>query len=399
MLPQPLPELAVLLAGDEAGMRSRRPKLLHPLLGRPLGAFAARACQDTGIPRVCAPLDLGDGLHVFGQPAEALDGVSGEVLLVRGDLPLLTPEILLAFLSAAEGVTALCADSAGEVVSALLIPAPLLLEHLPAGEVREIEAVVASLRGRGSEVRVEVVEDTSVGLRVEDRVALAAAGLTLRQRILERHMRGGVTIEDLLTTYIEADVEIGPDTHIRPMTWLSGRTRVGEECEIGPSVRITDCVLGDRVTVQSAVLAESEIGDESRVGPFAQLRPGCRLGRKVKVGNFVELKNAQVEDGVSIGHLAYVGDASVGEKTNVGAGTITCNYDGKRKHRTVIGKRAFIGSHTTLVAPVAVGDGAFTAAGTVVTADVPQDALAIGRTRQTNREGWARVRREREAQS
>lgn len=399
MLPEPLPELAVLLAGDEAAMRSRRPKLLHLLLGRPLGAYAAEACREAGIGRVCAPVELGEAFHFFSEPAEALDGVSGEVLLLRGDLPLLTPELVLGFLAEAQGVTALAADPAGEVISALLIPAPLLLEHLPRGELRNLESVVARLRERGVEVELAVSGDMGVGLRVEDRVALATAGLTLRQRILERHMRNGVTVEDLLTTYIDADVEIGADTVIRPMTWLTGRTVVGEECEIGPSVRITRCVLGNRVTVQSAVLAESEVGDETKIGPFAQLRPGCRVGRKVKIGNFVELKNAQVEDGVSIGHLAYVGDAAVGEKTNIGAGTITCNYDGKRKHRTVIGKRAFIGSHTTLVAPVAVGDGAFTAAGTVVTADVPEDALAIGRTRQSNREGWAKVRREREAQS
>jgi bifunctional UDP-N-acetylglucosamine pyrophosphorylase/glucosamine-1-phosphate N-acetyltransferase len=152
------------------------------------------------------------------------------------------------------------------------------------------------------------------------------------------------------------------------------------------------------VSVQSAVLAQSEVGDECKIGPFAQLRPGCRLGRKVKVGNFVELKNAIVEDGVSIGHLAYVGDADVGEKSNIGAGTITCNYDGKRKHRTVIGKRTFIGSHTTLVAPVSVGEGAFTAAGTVVTQDVPADALAVGRARQANKEDWARRRRELQAE-
>jgi bifunctional UDP-N-acetylglucosamine pyrophosphorylase/glucosamine-1-phosphate N-acetyltransferase len=159
---------------------------------------------------------------------------------------------------------------------------------------------------------------------------------------------------------------------------------------------VTDCVLGDHVTAQNAVLAESRVGEGCRIGPFAQLRPGCRLGRKVKIGNFVELKKAEVEDGVSIGHLAYVGDAVIGEKTNIGAGTITCNYDGKHKHVTRIGKGVFVGSHTTLVAPVELDDGAFTAAGSVVTQDVPADALAVARSRQENKPGWARKYRERQ---
>lgn len=405
MLSGSLPELALLLPGPESGMRSRRPKLLHPVLGRPLGAYAVEIATAAGLATVAVAAEyadrLGEGVRPVASPAAALDGISGTVLLLRADSPLLTPETLSAFLLRSEGAAGpslLSADPDGVAPTALLIGASLLLQHLPTEELRDVETVLASLRSRGVSVRVEAVDDASVGLRVEDRVALAAAGLTLRQRILQHHMLNGVTIEDLLTTYVEPGVTIGPDTVIRPMTWLAGNTSIGEDCEIGPSVRITDCALGSGVSVQSAVLAQSEVGDECKIGPFAQLRPGCRLGRKVKVGNFVELKNAVVEDGVSIGHLAYVGDADVGEKTNIGAGTITCNYDGKRKHRTVIGKRTFIGSHTTLVAPVSVGEGAFTAAGTVVTQDVPADALAVGRARQANKEDWARRRRELQAE-
>jgi bifunctional UDP-N-acetylglucosamine pyrophosphorylase/glucosamine-1-phosphate N-acetyltransferase len=259
--------------------------------------------------------------------------------------------------------------------------------------------VIGLLGDSGARVEAVRAEDWRAALSVNDRVELAEAGTILRERINRRHMLNGVTLEDPAATYIEPDVEIGRDTVIRPQTWLSGRTVIGEECELGPLLRVTDCVLGDRVTAQNAVLAESRVGEGCRIGPFAQLRPGCRLGRKVKIGNFVELKKAEVEDGVSIGHLAYVGDAVVGEKTNVGAGTITCNYDGKHKHVTRIGKGVFVGSHTTLVAPVELEDGAFTAAGSVVTQDVPADALAVARSRQENKPGWARKYRERQGHS
>jgi bifunctional UDP-N-acetylglucosamine pyrophosphorylase/glucosamine-1-phosphate N-acetyltransferase len=178
------------------------------------------------------------------------------------------------------------------------------------------------------------------------------------------------------------------------MTHLQGRTSIGAECQIGPTARIIDSDLADRVTVHSSVVNDSTIGAGTRIGPFANLRPGCRLGREVKIGDFVELKNVVLEDRVSAGHLTYLGDTTVGERTNVGAGTITCNYDGRRKHRTTIGREAFIGTHATLVAPVTVGDGAYIAAHSVVTDDVPADALAIGRSRQIVKEGWAARKRQ-----
>jgi bifunctional UDP-N-acetylglucosamine pyrophosphorylase/glucosamine-1-phosphate N-acetyltransferase len=246
-------------------------------------------------------------------------------------------------------------------------------------------------------VEAVAVSDPLVVRSVNDRVELASVGALLRERLLREHMLAGVSIEDPASTYIEAGVRIGMDTILRPSTHLSGATVLGEGCDIGPDVKITDCELGDGVSVQYAVLAGSTVGDGTKIGPFAQLRPGCRVGRKVKIGNFVELKNTEVEDGASMGHFAYLGDASIGAKTNIGAGTITCNYDGKRKHRTTIGRHTFIGTHSTLIAPVTVGDGAYVAAGSVVTQDVPEDSLAIGRSRQVNREGWAKRRRESEA--
>jgi bifunctional N-acetylglucosamine-1-phosphate-uridyltransferase/glucosamine-1-phosphate-acetyltransferase GlmU-like protein len=383
MASRSVPELAVLLPGDGAGMRSRRPKLLHAILGKPVGWYAVQACRSLGCGRVAllGPAEVTAALDLE-PPAPLPDS---DVLLVRADCPLLTAEDLQPLLQT-RAPSAVLTTLDGAAAAAILPGSAL------AGGPVTIEDV---LHAAGLQAERVVSDQTSVGFRVDDRVGLAAATLTLRQRILEQHMRAGVTVEDLLSTYVEPDVTIGQDTVLRPMTWLSGATRIGEECEIGPSARIADSVLGDRVQVQSAVLTASTVGDDTRIGPFAQLRPGCRVGRKVKIGNFVELKNAEVEDGASLGHLAYVGDAFVGEKSNVGAGVITCNYDGKHKHKTRIGRRTFIGSHTTLIAPVEVADGAFTAAGTVVTEDVPEDGMAIGRCRQANKPEWARKWRER----
>jgi bifunctional UDP-N-acetylglucosamine pyrophosphorylase / glucosamine-1-phosphate N-acetyltransferase len=229
---------------------------------------------------------------------------------------------------------------------------------------------------------------------VNDRAELAQAAAILRERINRRWMLDGVTIVDPAVTYIDADVEIGPDTVIYPMTFLEGRTRVGAGCQLGPGARIIGSTLGSGVTVQSSLVVEAEIGDETRIGPFANLRPGCRLGRRVKVGDFVELKNAAVGDGASMAHLSYIGDAEVGEGANLGASVVTVNYDGRRKYHTRIGAGAFVGCHATLIAPVEVGEGAYVAAASPVTEDVPPDALAIARSRQTNKEGWAARRRQ-----
>jgi bifunctional N-acetylglucosamine-1-phosphate-uridyltransferase/glucosamine-1-phosphate-acetyltransferase GlmU-like protein len=386
-----LPSLAVLLPGEGAAFRSRTPKLLHPLLGRPLAYWAAAPWGALGVAVVVlAPageaLALAAGLPELEVAAQlAPSQLAGDLLLVRADAPLVSPETLQPLLSAGPGSVLTAGDG---IATAAWLPAGALSEL--AGGPLTLEAVLAPLTG----LQVLILDETEIGLRVEDRLGLATAAMSLRQRILEQHMRAGVTIEDPISTWVEPGVRIGADTVLRAQTRLCGATRLGDECEIGPSVSLTDSVLGDRVRVQYAVVTDSEVGDDTRIGPFAQLRPGCRLGRKVKVGNFVELKNSVVEDGASIGHLAYVGDADVGERVNVGAGVITCNYDGRRKHRTVIGRRAFLGSHTTLVAPVAVGAGAFTAAGTVVTEDVPADALAIGRSRQAVKPDWAKRKRE-----
>ncbi len=258
-----------------------------------------------------------------------------------------------------------------------------------------LTSLTAAIHAAGIPV-LECIADEPIRF-VDNCVDLAHLGRELRRRTVHHLMLSGVMVEDPEATYLDAGVVVGSGTRILPGSHLRGKTEIGCDAVIGPEVTITDCLVGDRVTVQYAVMTESEVGDDSRVGPFCQLRPGCRIGRKVKLGNFVEVKNSHLEDGVSAGHLAYLGDSDVGSRVNIGAGTITCNYDGRRKHRTRIGKGAFVGSHTTLVAPVSVGEGAYTAAGTVVTHDVPDDALAVGRTRQENKDSWAKRRRERES--
>jgi len=229
---------------------------------------------------------------------------------------------------------------------------------------------------------------------------LVALDATLRAATASSLMEQGVTIFKPETCLIDAEVEIGPDTIIEPFVHLRGKTKIGSDCTIRSYSVIEDCTLGDDVLVRhSCVLAGSTIAKGARIGPFAHLRPGCEIGEEVHIGNFVETKKAKLAKGVKAGHLTYLGDAEIGERTNIGAGTITCNYDGANKHTTRIGKDAFIGSDSTLVAPVTVEDGAYIGAGSCITKDVPAGALAVGRGRQVTKEGWADSRRARQPKS
>jgi bifunctional UDP-N-acetylglucosamine pyrophosphorylase/glucosamine-1-phosphate N-acetyltransferase len=245
------------------------------------------------------------------------------------------------------------------------------------------------LREQGKRVLAHRVEDVSVNVGVNNRAELAAVAAVARRRILQRHMLAGVTVTDPDATWIDADVEIEPDAVVEPGTTLRGRTRIGRGTVVGPHTTLIDSALGAGVTAAHSYLLECEVGDGCQVGPFAYLRPGAVLGEGAKAGTFVELKNSRIGRGTKIPHLSYIGDADVGEEANLGAGTITANYDGFRKHRTKVGDRVRTSVDTTLVAPVTIGDDAYTGANSAITEDVPPGALGIARPKQDNVEGYA----------
>ena len=230
---------------------------------------------------------------------------------------------------------------------------------------------------------------------INSRTELAEVSKMVRQQKNEELMAAGVTIVDPATTYIDSDVEVGQDTVIHPCVFLEGGTRIGGACEIHAGCRIVNSTIGDRVQIRNhSVITDAKIASGATVGPFAHLRPGADIGENAHVGNFVELKKATLGAGSKANHLAYLGDATIGARVNVGAGTITCNYDGTTKHQTAIEDEAFIGSNSTLVAPLTVGRGAYVAAGSAITADVPAGALGIGRGRQENKPDWVQRRKE-----
>ena len=234
------------------------------------------------------------------------------------------------------------------------------------------------------------ITDMEQILGVNDRIQLSLADELLNRRNVYALMRDGVRILNPETVRVDEGVKVGMDTVIYPNTILEGNTRIGEDCVIGPNSRLKNCKVGDKTEVQSSVALDSEIGSGTAVGPFAYIRPNSKIGDNIKVGDFVEVKNASIGNGTKIAHLTYVGDADVGERVNFGCGTVVVNYDGIHKHRTVIEDDCFIGCNTNLVSPVTVKHGAYTAAGSTITDEVPADALAIARARQVVKEGWAK---------
>jgi bifunctional UDP-N-acetylglucosamine pyrophosphorylase/glucosamine-1-phosphate N-acetyltransferase len=438
------PTVLILAAGQGTRMRSSTPKVLHELCGIPMLLWPVRAAQAAGAARVVVVDSpalalrgvLPEGVELVVQPQS--DGTGGAVraasesidpdapvVILSGDVPLVSAqaieELVRAHASsgaAATMATALLDDPSGygrvvrdtegsvaRVVetkkpgdataaeleirevnsgiyvfdgSALLAALPRLTSDNAQGEFYLPQALDL-LRSDGESIAAHVVEDEGLMLGVNDRVALAGVRALAQQAIAERHMRAGVTIVDPATTVIDVDVQIGQDTTIEPFTTIRGSTLIGERCTVRCSY-LLDCVLEDGVSV----------------GPFAYLRPGAVLRDGAKAGTFVEIKNSDIGKSTKVPHLSYIGDADVGERTNLGAGTITANYDGHSKHRTKIGSGVRGGVDTSFVAPVTVGDDAYTAAGSVVTEDVPRGALAVARARQKNVEGYA-ARREDEA--
>ena len=435
----------VLAAGKSTRMRSKLSKVLHPVCGKPvlfhiLDALAAAGAErrivvighegETVKARVEAAYaghniefvwqhnPKGTG-HAAQQAEEALANHEGAVLVVPGDAPLLSADVLSELLVAHTGGATLLsavledAGSYGRIVRAADGSVEAIVEAKDATpeqkQIREMNAavyvfdskslfarlknltpnnaqgelyltdVIGMTRAAGEPVRAVVAKDNNVTLGINTRVELAELNEILRKQLLKELMLSGVTVLDPATTYVEVGVTVGQDTVLHPGTHLRGATTIGEDCIIGPYTVITD----------------STVGNGCKVGPFAQLRGKAVLGDKCKIGNFVEVKNGKLAENVSASHLAYLGDTEIGTKTNIGAGTITCNYDGFTKSKTIIGADAFIGSNSTLVAPVTIGDGALTAAGSVITQDVPAEAIAIARERQSNLERAETIRRDR----
>jgi bifunctional UDP-N-acetylglucosamine pyrophosphorylase / glucosamine-1-phosphate N-acetyltransferase len=443
----------ILAAGKGTRMKSDLPKGLHAVCGLPIVEWIGRAMRGAGVERpvavvghggdlICDALgggydyvwqreQLGTG-HAALMARELLCDHRGPVVVAPGDTPLLTADALAHLAQRQVETGAGCVVATfrlsdptgyGRIVRAADTSIRSIVEHrdatpaqlelhevnpsvycfdaavlwdvLPAlsnansqGEyylTDAIEAIVAN----GGRVEADLFEDSDLFLGVNDRWQLAEAETALRRRILRRHALEGVTLADPSTTFVGPDVTIGPDTRIEACTEIHGRTTVGAGCRIGPFTRIEDSQIGAGCVILMSQVAQVRMETNARCGPYAHLRPGTVLGEGTRIGNFVEVKNANLAAGVSANHLAYVGDAEVGARTNIGAGMITCNYDGFSKHRTVIGAGAFIGSNSTLVAPVNIGDGAVIAAGSTITHDVPEDALGIGRSRTEIKEGWA----------
>ena len=388
----------------------------------------SREAGGEGIRWVLQAEQRGTG-HALAQAAPHLAG-EATLLVLSGDVPLIRPETLDELAAAAEGAWGSVAvaelpdpgslgrviarddgtlerivearDASPEVRAVTTINAGLYA--LPAPEVFEVLSRVPTDNAQGElyltdapglavaeggRVALHVLRDPEEALGVNTRGELARVHRILVDRHLGRLADSGVSVLEPARTTLDASVRVGIDTVLHPGVALLGDTAVGERCVLHQGAWLRDSTLGDEVTVEPySVLDGARIGDGCRVGPFARLRSGSELAAGAKVGNFVELKNSRLGEGAKANHLAYVGDADVGERANVGAGVVTCNYDGREKHRTRVGRGAFVGSDTMLVAPVAVGDGATTAAGSVITRDVPDGALGIGRARQRNVAGW-----------
>jgi bifunctional UDP-N-acetylglucosamine pyrophosphorylase/glucosamine-1-phosphate N-acetyltransferase len=365
----------LILYGDVPCVRAATLQRLHDThrkAGRPLTLATVRLDDPTGYGRI-----VRDGRGEVVRIVEQKDASETERQIHEANpgLYLVEPGLLSGWLATLEGAGRPGGPGAGTAT----------------GEYYLTDLVAIAAR-QGGVAAVELPDAEEVQ-GVNTREELARAGARLRHDIARRHMAAGVTVVDPATTYIEAGVEIGPDTTIHPGVHLRGRTRVGADVVIEVGCVLTDVTVGAGVTVLPySVLAESEVGRAARVGPFTHLRPGSRLAPDSHVGNFVELKKTTLGAGSKANHLAYLGDATIGSRVNVGAGTITCNYDGARKHQTVIEDGAFIGSDSQLVAPVTVGRDAYVASGSSITEDVPPGALAIARGRQVNKPGWAATR-------
>ncbi len=445
-------------------MRSRVPKLLHPLCGRPMIAWSVAAASEAGAARVVVVegpdreleevLDPGVEFAIQAQARGTADAVSsasdafqdgGSVIVLNGDHPLISPETIreLAEVHEASGAAATVATAVlddptgyGRVVRAPDGTVERVVETKASGDASELELhirevntgiyafdarelasaldrvessnaqgelylpdVLPILRGDERTVLAHEISDPGSMLGINDRVALAQARALAQRRIHERLMRSGVTIVNPEATVVDVGVTVGADAVIAPFSSLHGATSIGAGSTIGPASTLIDATIGEGCRVVHSYIQGADVEDRVSIGPFAYLRPGTVMRAGSKAGTFVEIKNSDVGPGSKVPHLSYIGDADIGAGTNLGASTITANYDGARKHRTTIGDGVKTSVDTTLVAPVSVGDEAYTGAGSVITKDVPPGALGVARARQENIEGYADRRKESDAET
>jgi bifunctional UDP-N-acetylglucosamine pyrophosphorylase/glucosamine-1-phosphate N-acetyltransferase len=453
--------VVIMAAGKGTRLKSRRPKVLHEIGGKPLLAHVIAAAAQIVLPeniyavigyqaeKVKAAV-ASSGIRFVEQTEQrgtghaiqcARDAIAGyeNILVLSGDAPLIQPTTLSALVSfhnaqgAAMTLTSAEPDGPtgyGRVIYAgqdspqvtaiveqkMLTPEQLTLREVNMGlyafktapllanlgklttdnphselYLTDMAKVLHAAGERVVAFRASDPDELLGANTIEEMMALDASLRIAKARSL---MAAGVTIFRPETCVIDADVEVAADTIIEPYVQLLGRTQVGTDCRIRSYTVIENCTLGNNVQVlQSCVLADSTVADGARIGPFARFRPGCEIGEDVHIGNFVEVKKTKMRKGAKAGHLTYLGDSDVGEGTNIGAGVITCNYDGVHKHATYIGNRVFVGSDSTLVAPVTVADGAYIGAGSCITKDIPSGALAVARAHQINKEGWVDARR------
>ena len=436
----------ILAAGMGTRMKSKMPKVLHKVCGKPLSKWVIDASKAAGADKVCAVVGhkaetvkevLGDVCefalqaeqkgtgHAVMQAIDVIKNSKGEVVILNGDTPLITAEtinkaieyhknngnqatVITAILDDATGYGRIVRDNDGSVLK--------IVEQKDASEeekkINEVNSgmyvfdaqslvyaldkitpnnaqgeyyltdTLEILLSAGKKIGGYAISDNDEIRGINDRVQLNEAEKIMQKRINEYHMRNGVTMRNPESVYIEDGVEIGNDTEICQNVTIKSGTKIGSDCVIGSGSMLNRAVIHDGVDVLSSVILESEVDEGTHVGPFAYIRPNCHVGKEVKVGDFVELKNSNIDDGTKISHLTYIGDSDVGKRVNFGCGTVTCNYDGKKKYRTTIGDDCFVGCNTNFVSPINVGDGVYIAAGSTITEDIPENSLSIARARQ-----------------